>query len=250
MRLARDRRLRSKVPDEVQPLVAEVNALLDAREREIVRSRNRASDLAHGLKTPLAALGADASRLRTKGDVELAGEIELVIDTMRRHVDRELARARARGGDRLLPDTSTRVVPLVRSLIATVARADDSGRISYDIEVADDFALPFDRADLAEVLGNLLDNATRHAHARVLIAAQTTRGEPEISIEDDGPGISPELRPRALTRGGRLDERAGGTGIGLAIVQDVLQAYGWELRLETSELGGLKATSFRSGSRR
>ncbi len=105
------------MPDEVRPLVEEVNALLDAREQEIARSRNRASDLAHGLKTPLAALAADSNRLRAKGETEIAGEIEAVIDTMRRHVDRELARIRTRGGDRLRPGVATLVAPLVQSLI-------------------------------------------------------------------------------------------------------------------------------------
>lgn len=241
IRSARDHRLRSHVPAEVQPLVQEVNALLDAREQEIARSRNRASDLAHGLKTPLAALGADASRLRTKGEVELAGEIESVIDTMRRHVDRELARVRVRGSDRSPPGTFTRVGPLVDSLIATLGRTDRAERISYEVDLADEFTLPFDRTDLAEVLGNLLDNATRHANAKVRITARETANGPELLVEDDGPGIAPGHRATALMRGSRLDERVGGTGIGLAIVQDVLGAYGWRLGLETSELGGLKA---------
>ncbi|MHC2737294.1 hypothetical protein ACVMFA_003065 [Bradyrhizobium liaoningense] len=79
------------VPAEVKPLVEEVNSLIDAQEREIERSRSRAADLAHGLKTPLAALAADVARLRQRGERDVAQAIEAVGDTMSRHVDRELA---------------------------------------------------------------------------------------------------------------------------------------------------------------
>lgn len=244
IRSGSDHRLAAKVPDEVRPLVEEVNALLDSRDHEIVRARDRAADLAHGLKTPLAALAADSSRLRNKGETEIAGEIEAVIETMRRHVDRELARTRARGADRLRPGAVTLVAPLVQSLIATVARAGATDRIKYRMTIADDLAVPFDRADLAEVLGSLLENAARHATSQVRVVADRSPDRTVISVEDDGPGIAPELRSIALARGSRLDERGGSTGIGLAIVQDVLDAYGWTLELTVSELGGLKASCF------
>jgi len=242
------RRLDARVPDEVRPLVDEVNSMLDAREGEIERSRNRASDLAHGLKTPLAALAADSNRLRNKGQPEIAGEIEAVIETMRRHVDRELARTRTRGGDRLRPGAVTLVAPLVQSLIATVARAGTTDQVKYRMTIADDLAVPFDRTDLAEVLGNLLENAARHATSQVRVVAHASSGRTVISVEDDGPGIAPELRSSALARGSRLDESGSGTGVGLAIVQDVLDAYGWTLELAVSELGGLKV-SIATGAR-
>ena len=108
--------------------------------------------------------------------------------------------------------------------------------------VGDDVAVAFDRTDLAEVLGNLLENATRHAKSRVRVAARETTAGLVIDVEDDGPGIAAELRPTALARGARLDERGEGAGLGLAIVQDVLEAYGWTLTLDRSELGGLRAS--------
>lgn len=242
IRSGRDRRLTALVPDEVRPLVDEVNALLDAREQDIMRSRNRAADLAHGLKTPLVALAADGNRLRQKGEAAIASEIESVIDVMRRHVDRELARARLRIGARPGRDTMTPVAPLLRSLVATLSRTDSGARVSYEVVVADDAVAPFDRTDLAEVLGNLLENATRHAKSRVMIVAETLPAGLTIRIEDDGPGIASESRAAALARGVRLDERGEGAGLGLAIVQDVLDAYGWTLALEDSELGGLRVS--------
>lgn len=242
IRSGRDKHLSARVPDEVQPLVDEVNALLDAREQDIVRSRNRAADLAHGMKTPLAALAADGDRLRQKGETSIADEISAVIDAMRRHVDRELARARLRGGAQLGNEVATALAPLARSLIATLSRTPSGARVNYEMLVAENVSALFDRTDLAEVMGNLLENATRHAKSRVRIATSTSPEGMIITVEDDGPGIAKELRSAALARGARLDERAEGTGLGLAIVQDVLDAYGWILQLDDSEFGGLKVS--------
>jgi signal transduction histidine kinase len=241
IRSGRRQHLPAAVPAEVRSLVEEVNALLDGQEKEIERSRSRAADLAHGLKTPLAALAADAARLRERGEAAIAQDIEAVGDAMSRHVDRELARARVRGAVRRRAGVSTALAPLVQSLIATLARTPAGARVAFEPRIADSVQIPLDRTDLAEVLGNLLENAARHATAKVLISASLADG-PSIAIEDDGPGIAPEQRQRMLERGARLDERGDGAGLGLAIVQDVLGAYGWRLDLAQSELGGLKTT--------
>lgn len=242
IRAGRSRHLPSAAPAEVQPLVEEVNALIDAQEGEIERSRSRAADLAHGLKTPLAALAADAVRLHERGEHAIAQDIEAVGETMSRHVDRELARARARGHLRHAATSSTELAPLVRSLIATLTRTPAGARLTFEPEIADDIRLPLDRADLAEVLGNLLENAARHAKARVRISTAAGSIGPSVIVEDDGKGIGPAQLPRVLERGVRLDQRSKGAGLGLAIVQDVLDAYNWQLDLAASRLGGLKAT--------
>lgn len=237
IRSGRLRHVPEQVPDEVLPLVGEINALIDAREQDLVRSRNRAADLAHGLKTPLAALAADAASLQKKGEIEIAGGIENAIDAMRRHVDRELARARLRGIGPGAAPAATAVAPLVRTLVETVARTNEGERLDYVIEVPDALALPFDRTDLAEALGNLLENATRHAHSRIRVCATAHA----ISVEDDGPGIPAQARQSVLARGARLDRRGEGAGLGLSIVRDVVEAYGWKLKLRESTLGGLQA---------
>ncbi|MFZ5790218.1 MAG: sensor histidine kinase [Pseudomonadota bacterium] len=242
IRQGRSGRLPPAAPVEVQPLVEEVNALLDSQEQEIERSRRRAADLAHGLKTPLAAIASDASRLHERGEHAVARDIEAVSEAMSRFVDRELARARVRGAMRRTADMSTALGPLVHSLIATVARTPAGTRVRFETRIDDNVALPFDRTDLAEVLGNLLDNAARHAASRVRVTATPGAGGPAVAIEDDGKGIAPMSRSAVLERGVRLDRRGGAAGLGLAIVLDVLEAYGWQLDLGTSDLGGLKAT--------
>ena len=114
--------LSSAVPSEVQPLVDELNGLLREQDGEVERSRGRAADLAHGLKTPLVALAADVTRLRALGQGGIAHDIEQIGDAMNRHVDRELARARVRGKSRTSTPYSTELLPLVRSLMATIER--------------------------------------------------------------------------------------------------------------------------------
>jgi signal transduction histidine kinase len=242
VRSGRSDRLSTAAPAELVPLVEEMNALLEARAREVERSRTRAADLAHGLKTPLAALAADAGRLRERGEHAIARDIEVVGDAMSRRVDRELARARVRGAVRQARAAGTALSPLVDSLIATLSRTPAGTRVRFEADIGADLSVPIDRTDLAEVLGNLLDNAARHARSCVRIGAASADGRPVITIEDDGPGIAPAARLRVLERGARLDERSGAAGLGLAIVQDVLDAYGWRLELSGSDLGGLRAT--------
>jgi signal transduction histidine kinase len=243
IRAARSSRLPGSVPLEVGPLVEELNALLDAQDHEIERSRRRAGDLAHGLKTPLAALAADAARLRERGEQAVAQDIEALGDTMSRHVDRELARARVRGSQRPgAAAPASELAPLADSLIATLKRTPSAAHVTFESHFPPHACAPLDRTDLAEVLGNLLENASRHAQSRVRIGYEVADGSPAISIEDDGPGIPADDLVRVIQRGMRLDRRGGGAGLGLAIVEDIMEAYDWQLNLGRSELGGLKAT--------
>jgi signal transduction histidine kinase len=244
IRAGRVRNLAPAAPVEVQPLVEEINALLDAQEREIERSRGRAADLAHGLKTPLAALSGDTKRLRECGQEAIARDIESVVDAMSRHVDRELARARARGFIRRRTDLATELAPLVRSLIGTLSRTPAGSRVSFEQQIAEGLSIPMDRTDLAEVLGNILDNAAQHAATQVCITATMKPSGASIIVEDDGRGVPPDTYSRVMERGTRLDQREGSSaGLGLAIVQDVLEAYGWQIALSASGgLGGLKVT--------
>jgi signal transduction histidine kinase len=129
----------------------------------------------------------------------------------------------------------TELPPLLNSLLTTLARTPYSERILFERSIPKSLRIPFDRADLAEVLGNLLENAARHAKTRVRVAAIA---DPlAVVVEDDGEGIPEDQIARVLERGGRPDEQDSGSGLGLAIVQDVLEAYGWRLQIARSDLG-------------
>jgi signal transduction histidine kinase len=232
----RIRRLSDDAPAEVATLVAEVNALLDAQDAAAERARARAADLAHGLRTPLAAIANDAQRLHESGEVETARSIGIAAEAIRRHIERELARSRLRGRGRGgLPETPVRAV--AESLVAILGRTEKGEAVEFQVDVPADLKWPADRQDLTEALGNLLDNATRYANSTVRVSASESGA---INVEDDGPGIDIAAEAQVRERGGRLDE-SGGAGLGIAIVQEILDAYGGQLQLDRSPLGGLKA---------
>ncbi|WP_292269405.1 sensor histidine kinase [Mesorhizobium sp.] len=217
-------RLDVAAPSEVQPLADEINRLLDAQEKALSRARSRATDLAHGLKTPLQVLSTDIRTLRKIGETELADEIEKSTGAIRRHVERELARAR------LAPGVSGKAVCRVREVtagvVAVVKRTPQGKRLSFDIDASEETLAPIDEGDLSEILGNLLENAARFANSLIRVTASVSAGELTITVVDDGPGIPEAGRYAALSRGVQLDSKGGGSGLGLAIVSDIVEAYG------------------------
>lgn len=228
------RRLGDDFPDEVRPLAAEVDALLAAREAEIARARDRAGDLAHGLKTPLQALLGEADRLRARGAVAEAAGIEEVSTAMRRHVDRELARARMASAGRAAASDPGQVVPRI---VAVLRRTRDGDRIAWELDAPPGLAARIDADDLTEALGALMENAARHASGAVRVSVRRADGMVAISIVDDGPGIpEPELA-RLTSRGARLDTDGPGAGLGLAIAREIAEATGGSLSLENARPG-------------
>jgi len=121
-------------------------------------------------------------------------------------------------------------------VLAVVRRTPDGARLDWEVEIAPGCRARIDPDDLAEVVGNLVENAARHARHRVRLADRLEAGQVVLSVTDDGPGIPADRREAALGRGGRLDER-GGAGLGLAIVQDVLAAWGGALELADADPG-------------
>jgi signal transduction histidine kinase len=231
-------RLGPDFPDEVLPLTAEVDHLLAAQSAALDRARGRAADLAHGFRTPLTVLAADAEELRGRGETELAQEIADVTEGLRRHVERELARARAgahagNGAGQPLAATIDRVVSVLR-------RAPEGRRLAWTVDVPE-LAVSVDEQDLAEIVGNLAENACKWASGVVRITARQDGCAVLLRVEDDGPGIPAGQAEAALKRGARLDEKQSGSGLGLAIVQELAQAYGGSLTLRRSDLGGLSA---------
>lgn len=235
------RRLDSGFPSEVQPLAEEIDALLDAREMAIERAKARAADLAHGLKTPLQVLNGEIERLQQRGETGIAEDISSLADAMRRHVDRELARARLAYASR---NASCAVEPVAIRIVRVVERTPYGQKLDWSIDVAADVTAPIDAEDLSEALGNLIENAARHARTKVSISAARISGETCIAVTDDGPGIAEENRSVVVERGQRLDMRSGGAGLGLAIVQDIAEAWGARLIFDDAKPGLIAKLEF------
>jgi signal transduction histidine kinase len=234
IREGRARRLGRSFPNEILPLAAEVDALLEAREAQIERARARAGDLAHGLKTPLQVLAGDVERLHGKGEAAIATEIEQVATTMRRHVDRELARARIAAG---APDARARIADVVKRVLAVVVRTPAGAKLEWSVDIPEETVARIDPDDLAEAIGNLAENAARHARAKVSIRTRRKAELVVVTVADDGPGIPEGRVEEALARGGRLDRLGSGAGLGLAIVRDIAEAWGGAFEIRTTADG-------------
>ncbi len=232
------RRLGTAFPDEVQPLAAEVDSLLDTQDATIERARAHAADLAHGLKTPLTVLADDARQLRSRGEAALADEVAALVEGMRRHVERELARARA--GVRARGGASQPVSPIARQVVEVMRRTPRGKELGWHIDIPGDLAVGIDAQDLAEMLGNLAENAAQWARTSVRLCGRQGSDAAVLLVEDDGPGVPDQEIETVLARGGRLDATKPGAGLGLAIVCDLAEAYGGSLSLSRSPLGGLR----------
>ncbi|HZR25093.1 MAG TPA: sensor histidine kinase [Vicinamibacterales bacterium] len=235
-----EQRLLGSYPAEVQPLVDDLNALLEQRDQTVRRAIATAGDLAHGLKTPLAILAREADRAEAAGHVELAATITDQIDRMRRQIDRQLARARAAasGG----PSAAhCAVAESAAALARTLQRLHHDRGITIAAVTAPDHMVRVQREDLDEMLGNLLDNACKWARTRVDVFSSSVNGSIVIDVDDDGPGLPPEAREKMLRRGVKADEAAPGSGLGLAIVSELAELYQGSIALTDSPLGGLRA---------
>jgi len=234
IRSGRRQRLGSGLPDEVQPLAVEIDALLDARDHQVGKAKARSADLAHALKTPLQVLAGDAERLQAKGETEIAAEITSLTSVMHRHVERELTRARIAAGP---GHTRADVRQVAERVINVVRRTPDGQNVIWCVDIPDDLSARIDADDLAELLGNLIENAARHARSRVQVSGGAAKDHVFVNVVDDGPGIPAERLGEALSRGGRLDASSSGTGLGLAIVSDIAEAWGVRLSIEDGEPG-------------
>jgi signal transduction histidine kinase len=234
IRSGRAKRVDAEFPSEIEPLVAEINELLAESEAQSEAARRHAGNLAHALKTPMSVLVGEA---RGRDDA-LARTIETQVQVMRRHVDHQLARARA-AGRRSASTTRTPVLAVAQAIARTVSRI-HQGRVVIDIDGDADVHFRGERQDLEEMIGNLVDNAAVHGGGRVFITVAAAGAEVALSVEDDGPGIPADKRSRLFERGERLDTDKPGTGLGLAIVKDVAELYGGRVALGDSEdIGGL-----------
>lgn len=234
------RRLEAAVPREIAPMVSGINGLLDMRDQSVARARDRAADLAHGLKTPLMALAGDAARLRSRGDTETADDIEQLAAQMRRTIDRELARSRLRHRGELAQAIPLR--PVCEAVARTLARTPHGEGRSFQIEVAEGTTTAVLPEDLHDLIGNLMENAAKAARSVVRVTARPAdagTGFLTIAVVDDGDEADPVSMVALVERGRRAEQSEGGAGLGLAIVSDILSAYGAGLTFERSPLGGL-----------
>ncbi|WP_293458452.1 ATP-binding protein [Phenylobacterium sp.] len=240
VRQGRAARLPSDAPDEVMPLVRDMNALIDANHEMIRRARTQAGNLAHGLKTPLAILVDEGERLRAAGDGSAANVILAQCERMRRQIDYQIARARA-AASRSAPGAVADVVAALEPVISAMTRLYGRRGVAFALSTERPLVAAVEAQDLGEMVANLVDNAGKWANSRVEVAAASDAGKIRITVDDDGPGLPPEAWEVVFNIGQRLDEQAPGSGLGLSIVRDLAILYGGRAWLEQAPIGGVRA---------
>jgi two-component system sensor histidine kinase PhoQ len=226
-------------PIELAPVTGNLNALLDGERTRIRRYRDTLGNLAHSLKTPLAVMRQSLGSGATAKDA-----LNNEIDRMSGIIEHQMKRAAASGGV-LLGQAPVDVAPIVSELRAALLKVYGNKDLLFETVLAPEAQFIGDRADLTELLGNLLDNACKWAKARVRIAVSVneesgSRTALQLIVDDDGPGIAEADRARVLQRGGRADEATPGHGLGLAMVHDTVALYGGSLRIDGSSFGGAR----------
>ena len=231
--------LDAEVPVELAPLVGQINHLLSHTEDSLRRSRNALGNLGHALKTPLAVLLSLASSARLESLPDVREQMRAQLEHIQQRLARELNRARLAGD--ALPGAQFDCDAELPGLLGTLGMIHGEGLL-LERDVPPGLLLPWDREDVLELLGNLLDNACKWADCEVRLGIAPSDGGYRLWVDDDGPGIPESQRLQVLERGSRLDEQVDGHGLGLGIVRDIVEAWGGRLALLQSPLGGLRVS--------
>ncbi|MER9587056.1 HAMP domain-containing sensor histidine kinase [Mesorhizobium sp. M0276] len=224
-------------PSEILPLVEEVNSLLADNAEGLARARRHVANLAHGLKTPLAALGLALERQSTKpADGMMRSQLDLMDRLIRHHLSR--ARTAVLSGP---ARASTNVAERLADLTGMIANVHRERGLSFHVDAATDVAVAAETQDFDEILGNLLDNACKWARSRVTVTARADAGHVTLDIDDDGTGLDTAAMPEVMRPGRRIDEATSGYGFGLPIAAELVELYGGSLELSRANSGGLRA---------
>lgn len=242
LREGRTQRLEGHYPEEIHPLVEDLNGVLNRHAEVIARARAQAGNLAHALKTPLTILAQEAEAVRPDGrpGSEFPQLVLEQVQLARRHIDWHLARSRAAAAQGAI-GVKTALAPATDGLVRVMQKIYADRKLDISTDIAIGLAFAGEAQDLQEMLGNLLDNACKAARHRVRITGRQEGRQLQVLVEDDGPGIAASQLAPALERGHRLDESTPGSGLGLAIVRELAGLYGGTVSLNRSSGGGLAA---------
>lgn len=235
LRAGRRETLGTDVPREIAPAAEEVNQLKGAQARLIARARDQAASLAHSLKTPLAVLiqaaqndsAVPARLVRDQADAAL------------QHVNHHLALARSAGG---AGRSATPLKPVLDGILRVLKPRLAERGVTVELELPPSLAAPMDEADLYDLIGNVVDNAARHAASRIAIRAWQAGGETRIRVADDGPGLSKAAMAEVLVRGARPASGRDRSGLGLSLAHELARSYDGDMTLEPASEGGLCVT--------
>lgn len=222
--LGKSQVLQGRYPDEIEPVIKQVNTLLKTEQQQRQRYRNALSDLAHRLKTPLSVIQSQPAL------DEVTKEQLTVVDNM---IEHQLKRAQSAGDSAW--HLGVNINETINKLMSALEKIYRQRKLSFQLDIDDAATFKGDEADLMEILGNLLDNACKAAKQHIAIEVKITDKQLRVSVEDDGMGIDDAEKEVILQRGVRADTYDKGHGIGLAIVRDLVDSYHGQLIVSRSE---------------
>jgi two-component system sensor histidine kinase PhoQ len=230
-------KLTGRYPSEIVGLADNLNTLIDTERRRLTRYRNTLDDLAHSLKTPLAAMRTLLAEVKVRSTDPVHESLNRELERMEQRVSYQLRRARATGASGLGTEPVV-VAPIVDDLKQTLDKVYRDKRVTCTVAVAPHTVFRGDPGDLTEVLGNLMENGYKYCKGKVHVTASSNAERVVVAVGDDGRGITADEVETLLQRGKRADESVPGQGIGLAVVRETVELYRGTLDVGRSPLGG------------
>ena len=232
----RRERLSEGLPTELDSVARNMNLLIGSERSRSERYRQTLDNLAHSLKTPLAAIRAVVTEPGSGADS--SSKIEEQIDRMN-----DIVRYQLRKPATLVSDTfgvgRVDIEAQLERLIDGLGKVYRDKGVSITLDVDGGAEFRGETGDFLELAGNLVDNACKWCENTVAITVEPVAPSGmRLVVADDGPGIPEDAAELLLKRGMRLDESAPGHGIGLAVVKDIAASHGGELSIGRSQLGG------------
>ena len=232
----KQQQIEAQYPQEIERLTDNINLLLEQERQQKIRYRDAMGNLAHSLKTPLAVL--QVSLQAGAGQEQNKLTMQEQLNRMDAIVKYQLQWAVTSADTNL--SAKVNLLSTIDRLLNSLQKVYADKAISVQVVVDSELQFRGDEGDLMEVLGNLLENAFKWTRENITIKAEQRENHLFISIDDDGVGLAPEKVDELLQRGVRADQSTAGHGIGLSIVKNIVQAYGGELKLSKSHLGGTR----------
>ncbi len=219
---------------EVRQAASAFMAMRGRLERQIQQRTEMLAGVSHDLRTPLTRMKLQIAMLDKNAEIE---ELSSDVAAMEGMIEGYLNFARGEGTEERRPVNAT-------LLLEEIARDAARNGPPVELDIQDNVELPLARNAMRRCLTNLVENAGRHGDRIALTVSRDGRVL-QILVDDNGPGIAPEMREEVFRPFFRLDQsrnvETGGTGLGLSIAQDIVANHGGEIRLEDSPLGGLRA---------
>lgn len=222
-------------PQEIDPLVKDINRLLSHHKQLLERARTNAGNMAHALKTPLSIMQNELALTNSQQNTLLVSQLQQMRQQIEYHLSASQIAAKQLLGAKCSPYEQC------HNAVTAFSRLYIDSDIAVSIKIDPELMVAVDGRDFDEMAGNLIENAYKWATSTVAITGTAVEEQLCLMIADDGPGMTEAECDEMIKRGKRLDEQAPGNGLGLSIVVDMAAMYQGALTLQRSSLGGLAA---------